>query len=202
MPSLNEQESNDESTAEVFEDYSPPSYQDLDTEEEITNDNRYLWILLWIMNFRMKFNIPETATESLIKFIKLVLNEIGNDSKFPDSLYLARKILRLKDRFQSFVPCPKCHKLYRKEEVQNFQQNNTPAVIKCTHIEFLNSTLRQSRFCNTPLSRKAASQVVVIRPELEFPFVGIKQQLTSMFLRPDFEAPLDIGQIGQISMIF
>ena len=45
------------------------------------------------MNFRIRFNILETATESLIKFMKLVLTEIGGDkfNRFPSTLYLAKK---------------------------------------------------------------------------------------------------------------
>ena len=50
--SLSDQESNNESTAEVFEDYSSPPYQDdPDIEEETTINDRFSWILLWIMMF-------------------------------------------------------------------------------------------------------------------------------------------------------
>ena len=74
------------------------------------------------MNFRTRFNIMETATEVLIKFMKLVLIEISDDNfkTFPNSIYLTKKALELKDNFQSFVLCPKCHKLYQKVEVTNF----------------------------------------------------------------------------------
>ena len=93
------------------------------------------------MSFRTRFNIPETATESLIKFMKLVLEEIGGDKfkNFPDSIYLAKKVLGLKDQFQSFVPCTKCHKLYNKQDVENFRQNETLTIMKCNHVEFSNS---------------------------------------------------------------
>ena len=74
------------------------------------------------MEFRIRFNIPETATESLIKFMKLVLTEIGGKvfSEFLNSLYLTKKILRLNDQFRILVPCSKCHKLYQKQEVESF----------------------------------------------------------------------------------
>ena len=42
-------------------------------------NNQFSWILLWIMNFRIRFNISKTATESLVKFMKLVLTEIGGN---------------------------------------------------------------------------------------------------------------------------
>ena len=74
------------------------------------------------MTFWTRFNIIETATEVLIKFMKLVLIEIRNDNfrDFPDSIYLAKKTLGLKDQFHSLVSYPKYHKLYQKQEVMNF----------------------------------------------------------------------------------
>ena len=85
--------------------------------------------------------------------MKLVLIEIGGDDfkTFPDSIYLTKKVLGLEDNFQSFVPCPKCHKLYQKQEVTNFQQEDTLTVMKCRHIEFPNSSICKSRLCNTLL---------------------------------------------------
>ena len=75
------------------------------------------------MNFQKRFNIPETATESLIKFMKLVLTEIGGEdfSTFSDSLYTVRNKFGLKDQFHEFVSCLKCHKLYIKDEMKNFR---------------------------------------------------------------------------------
>src|SRR6185295_15163666 len=105
--------------SETFEDYSPPNFEPPRNEEEPTIDGQFSWILLWIMNFRIRFNISKTATESLVKFMKLVLTEIGGNefTNFPSTLYLAKKSLGFNDRFHSFVPCPKCHKLYNKDEV-------------------------------------------------------------------------------------
>jgi hypothetical protein len=130
---------------EIFEDYTTPDFDLYNTEETTVNED-FLWILLWIMKFRTKFNIPETATESLIKFMKLVLSEIGGDDfkDFPDSIYLAKQALGLKDRFQSFVPCSKCHKLYLKKEVEQYCQGETPTIMKCRHIEYPNSASRRS----------------------------------------------------------
>ena len=100
-----------------------PKYEPQDKEEEVKINDQFAWILLWIMNFRIRFNILETATESLVKFMKLVLTEIGGSrfNDFPSTLYLAKKSLDIKDRFHSFVPCTKCHKLYNKDEVVNFR---------------------------------------------------------------------------------
>ncbi|GET57070.1 hypothetical protein GLOIN_2v1786478 [Rhizophagus irregularis DAOM 181602=DAOM 197198] len=101
----------------IFEDYSPPSYEPFQNPLYLElNYDRFLWMLLWIMNFRTRFNITKTTTETLIKFMKLALYEFSSDNfnDFPDSLYLTRKKLELNDQFHSFVPCLKCHKLYKK----------------------------------------------------------------------------------------
>ncbi|RHZ78358.1 hypothetical protein Glove_165g188 [Diversispora epigaea] len=66
-----EEESADE-FSNIFDDYSSSNYNFAEPiDPKLTNNNSYLWILLWIMSFRIKFNLFETATESLIKFIKL-----------------------------------------------------------------------------------------------------------------------------------
>ena len=43
------------------------------------------------MNFRIKFNLPNTATDALLKFMKLVLTKIGDAEfePFCSSLYTA-----------------------------------------------------------------------------------------------------------------
>ncbi|GET59829.1 hypothetical protein GLOIN_2v1480991 [Rhizophagus irregularis DAOM 181602=DAOM 197198] len=176
-------ESNNESYNKIFEDYSPPPYQANMDAEENPIDDKFSWILLWIMNYRITYNIPETATESLIKFMKIVLNEIGGENfrTFPDSLYLAKKVLGLKDRFQRFVPCTKCHKLYNKQDVENFRQNESLSVMKC-------SSHRGTRTCDTPLSRQI--DVSRVQAESIYPFAGFRQQLSDMFCRPEFEKSL------------
>ncbi|CAI2197320.1 896_t:CDS:1, partial [Funneliformis geosporum] len=71
--------SDDNSDFETFEDYASPDYepfQDPPSTESI-DDDQFLWILIWIISFRTRFNITESATEALIKFMKLVLTEIG-----------------------------------------------------------------------------------------------------------------------------
>ena len=181
---------------EIFEDYSPPDYEPV--QDQIgpdPNANRqFLWILLWIMSFRKRFNIPETATEALIQFIKLLLIEIGgsNFEEFPGSLYLARNALGLKEQYHDFVACPKCHKLYNKKDVEEFKQNGNLAVMKCSHVEFPNSTSRSSRRCQTPLSTQSEllQGRISIRSEKIFPFASIRNQLASMYCRPEFEKNL------------
>ena len=188
-------EPNDGDDSNLFEDYSCPSFTPFQESNNVPTENdQFLWILLWIMNFRTRYNLPETATESLIKFMKLVLKEIGgvDFEAFPNSLYLTKKVLGLMDKFHNFVPCPKCHKLYRKNDVVEFQQDGISTIMKCQHVEYPNSTPRRTRKCGTPLSQQAklSNNQVTNRPELIYPFVPISQQLAVLYRRPGFESSL------------
>ena len=107
------------------------------------------------MNFRLKFNLSATATEVLIKFIRLVLIEIGSDKfkRFCKNLNKTKQFLGLSDKFISFVACPKCHKLYKEDEVTDFQRDDQVSIMKCTHIKFLNAMMvRKRKVCGTNLS--------------------------------------------------
>ncbi|RHZ89048.1 hypothetical protein Glove_19g343 [Diversispora epigaea] len=129
----------------IFENYLLPNYNpDEPIDSKSTNNNSYLWILLWIINFRIKFNLPKTAIESLIKFIKLLLSEISNSEfdTFPNSIYMTKKELGLRDDFYSFSTCSKYHKLYNKQEVEDYKENDTNSVMKCWHVEFPNSATK------------------------------------------------------------
>ena len=80
--SISSNESDDKpATTEIFEDYLLPDYESFQNQpgSEAIN-TQFLWILLWIMNFWTRFNIIETATEVLVKFMKLVLCEIGGNN--------------------------------------------------------------------------------------------------------------------------
>ncbi|GET60072.1 hypothetical protein GLOIN_2v1480991 [Rhizophagus irregularis DAOM 181602=DAOM 197198] len=82
-------ESNNESYNEIFEDYSPPYQANMDAKKNPIDDN-FSWILLWIMNYRITYNIPETATESLINekstWPKRPISEIYSMYKMPQTL--------------------------------------------------------------------------------------------------------------------
>ena len=179
----------DDEFSNIFEDYSHPIFNfntSADTSE-LPKDELIKGILIWIMKFRSSYNIPNTAIDDLIKFIKIVLKEcksIDHES-FPTSLYMLRKSLGLIDRFTQFAACQKCHKLYNKESVMS-EDNST--ITKCSHVEFPNSTTKRSKQCQTPLGKKISlNNSISIVPELVYSVSSIQQQLSSMFKRPGFE---------------
>ena len=83
------------------------------------------------MSFYRRFNISETATELLIKFVKLLLTEIGSSdfNGFPGTLYSTRNAIKLKEQYHSFAIYLKCDKLYNKKEVKE-----NLAIIKYNHV--------------------------------------------------------------------
>ena len=141
------------------------------------------------MNFRIKFNLLNTATKALLKFINLVLSEVCVEFEpFCSSLYTANQSLGISDSFIKFVAYKKCHKLYKVDKVEKFQQNKQITTMKCTHIEFPNSATK-CKICGTTLSTqlKLLNSRLINKPELIFPFTTIQQQLTDLYQQPGFE---------------
>ena len=191
--SAQEDSPNDDSEfSNNFENYSHPMFDIPDNSDtpdisELPTDELIKGILIWIMKFRSSHNIPNTAIEELIQFIKIILKVCKNinHESFPNSLFMLRKALGLIDRFTQFAACQKCHKLYKKEEVVSKEHNT---IMKCSHVEFPNSAARRSKQCQTPLGKKISlNNSISIVPELIYPVSSIQQQLSSMFKRPGFE---------------
>ncbi|CAG8764577.1 9241_t:CDS:2, partial [Gigaspora rosea] len=108
-----EPESDDE---ETIMDYSAP---DIEKEDEVFEnidnlDNSFGWILIWILRYQQRYRLPDTATESLVKFMHYLLTYLDNDqfNNFPESLYLARKLMGLGLHINNYTPCLACDKLY------------------------------------------------------------------------------------------
>ena len=142
------------------------------------------------MKFRLNYNLLNTATETLIKFVKILLKDCGNLNYelFSNSLYKAIKSLGLVDQFTSFAACQKCHKLYNRNNVTNIQRQ---IVMKCSHIEFPNSSTKRFKKCEAPLAKQIPlNNGISFKPELVYPVASIQQQLHSMFQQPGFEESL------------
>ena len=147
------------------------------------------------MSFQIRFNLPEIATESLIKFIKLLLTEICGSKfdTFLNSLYMVKKELNLKDNFCFFAACPNCHKLYNNKEVKEYKENERIAIMKCNHVEFSNSATRKNHLYNTLLVKEVSViNGIKLKVKLIFPFSRIQQQLVILYNYPNFKIYLNI----------
>ena len=99
----------------------------------------------------------------------------------------------MSDKFISFVVCPKYHKLYKEDEVTDFQRDDQVSIMKCTHIEFPNMMIvRKRKICSTNLSTqsKLLNRAIVNHSELIFLFSPIQQQLANIYKHLGFESNL------------
>ncbi|GBC06285.1 hypothetical protein RclHR1_06740001, partial [Rhizophagus clarus] len=98
--STQEDSPNDEDNdfSDNFENYSHPMFDIPDISDtsdisELPTDELIKGILIWIMKFRSSHNIPNTAIEELIQFIKIILKVCKNINykSFSNSLYMLKK---------------------------------------------------------------------------------------------------------------
>ena len=75
---------------DVFKDYSHSAF-DLPEISKLLKEDRFTWILIWIMKFS-NYNLSNTATEVLIKFVKILLKDCENidHESFLNTLYKAK----------------------------------------------------------------------------------------------------------------
>ncbi|CAG8827357.1 21876_t:CDS:2, partial [Gigaspora rosea] len=73
-----EPKSDDEKT---IMDYSAPNIENEDEVfKNIDNlDNSFCWILIWILRYQQRYQLLDTATESLVKFMHYLLTYLDND---------------------------------------------------------------------------------------------------------------------------
>ena len=176
-----------------FEQFTAPNLEDLlDFGTVSDNDTKFsdswIWILLWIFKYQSRFRLPDTAIDSLIKFIRMILIDINPRvfKDFPTSSYMARKLLGIGKQEQIYAVCPSCNALYNVAEI--LPQNQATS-LKCTHVEFPNhSQHRQRQACGTELTNKVPIvNGFIRRPKMLFPIPSLKNQIITMYQRPDFE---------------
>ena len=109
---------------------------------------------------------------------------------FPTSAYMARKLLGIGKQEKIYAVCPSCNALYNVAEILPQNQNKqAPTGFKCTHVEFPNHPqCKQRQACGTELTNKIpVLNGFIRRPKMLFPIPSLKNQITTMYQRPDFE---------------
>ena len=158
------------------------------------DDNSHDWIILWIMKYQQRFNVSDVGTETLIKFLRIILVhfKINEADKFPTSLTTTKSSLGILTKYKKYVACPKCHKLYDLLEVKNYSEENQPACKMCTYVEYPNHRSESRRSaCNEPLAEIIkTNEGTLLRALKLYPVGSIKQQLYMMYQRPGFEVML------------
>ena len=189
------QNENDETPVEQFtapnlEESSEPKPE---TDDNV-NKNENSWMLLWIFKFQSRFRLPDTATDSLIKFIRMVLTDANckMSEDFPTSAYMARNLLGIGKLEKGYAVCLSCNALYNNTKISANQNDQAFTRSKCTHVEFLNHPIKSKRNpCGSELLKKVpVNNGYVWRPNITYPLIPLKIQLLSMFQRQGFEEQL------------
>src|SRR2546422_657087 len=86
---------------------------DFDTNElklppNLDNDT-YIWVILWVLQYQQRYKLSNIAIDSLFKFLRFTLSTIDASkfSSFPSSLYMAKKKLGIPTEVIQYAACNK-----------------------------------------------------------------------------------------------
>jgi hypothetical protein len=186
--STNSEDSRDDDDEEV--NFASTEFDEDEANLPCINiDYNYAWIILWVLQYQQQYKLSNISIDSLFKFLRFLLLMIDKNKflSFPTSLYMAKKVLGIRTNIVKYAACNKCHKLYGINEISNKTELTT-----CSFINYPNHSIERFRQkCNNPLFKKIDSnnsiKDPIFRPIMTFPLVSIKEQLTLLFGRKDFE---------------
>ncbi|CAG8655027.1 6474_t:CDS:2, partial [Paraglomus brasilianum] len=194
---------------EAFGTHSSNSTDDNEDDDVTFNSTEmehFMWIILFLFKMQVHFKIPTTHIDIFIKFLRIILIDIDKQrfASFPNSIYVARKLIHLRDLFKTYVSCSKCHTLYDLRQTVNYKQDGQLAIRKCSHIEFPNNRNHITESCNFPLTKQIRlfGNRIANKPLSLFPLGSLKDQLKSMYQRPGFEKMLSHWRTRQLPSTF
>ncbi|CAB4474032.1 unnamed protein product [Rhizophagus irregularis] len=183
-----------ESDEDCQVDFSAPEIE-MDRGESIRyekeSDDQYSWIVIWILKYQERFRLSNIATDFLFKFFHYVLVNINENlySRFPTSLYMARKKLGFCVHIIKYAACDKCCKLYNIDDISSSKPAVAPKFTECTYQDFPDHPMSNKRNpCGATLYKNVYTKDGVIKkPALIFPTISLKHQLSILFKRKGFE---------------
>ena len=199
-----ENDENDDNDDNVDEFFASP---EIDSDEifvtESLNDSIETEIIIWIFKFQQRFRLSDIALEALIKFLCIVLTRSNKSQfkNFPNSLYMAKKMLNIFQPKMQLAVCSNCHRLHNVKEIIAYKEDGKVATMNCLHEEYPNNS--HSHKCNNPLSTLSQKKGVTIPvPRLLYPRPSIRHQLSMLYQRPDFENMLKLSGIRREDNIY
>jgi len=165
------------------------TYPEIDSDEvfvmESLNDSIETEIILWAFKFQQRFRLPDIALEALIKFLHIVLTRLNElqFKNFPNSLYIAKKMLNIFQPKMQLAVCNNCHKLHNVKNIVEYKEEGKAAIANCLHEEFPNNPVSSHRNkCNNPLSiLKKRKDGAIAVPRMLYPKPSIRQQLSMLY---------------------
>ena len=183
-----EDEEDDEGSTKQFVNFDTPEfdYQNEGTESPVPDINSgFMWIIYWIFKYQERYRLSDTATDSLIKFVRyiLVLIDENTYSKFPKTLYMARKLFGISDQSIKFASCKKCCKLYAVKKLP------TDKPFYCEYQDYPNHPMSKLRSrCNNIITKQVpTNQGTIFKPSSIFPVISIKRRLQQLYNTKGFE---------------
>ena len=209
---LDEEDDNFDKENDNFDEENKNEYninwekEDLFVSPEIDDDNDEVFvmeslndaidseIIIWVFKFQQRFKLSDIALEALIKYLRTVLIRFNKQQfeEFPTSLYKAKKLLKIFQPKMQLAVCTNCHKLHNATNITTYKEDGEAAIMKCLHQEFPNNlTPSHRKLCNNPLSvlKKNKGEIIAV-PQMLYPKPSVRQQLSMLYQRPNFEKML------------
>jgi hypothetical protein len=135
----------------------------------------------------------------LIKFLHIVLTRLNElqFKNFPNSLYIAKKMLNIFQLKMQLAVCNNCHKLHNVKNIVEYKEEGKAAIANCLHKEFPNNPVSsRHNKCNNPLSilKKRKDGAIAVPCMLYFK-PSICQQLSMLYQRPGFENMMKLSGV-------
>jgi len=193
-----EEDENEDDTNWEKEDFFVSPEIDDDNDEvfvmESLNDIIDSEIIIWVFKFQQRFKLSDIALEALIKFLRTILVRFNKQQfeEFPTSLYKAKKLLKIFQPKMQLAVCTNCHKLHNATNITTYKEDGEVTIMKCLHQEFPNNpTPSYRKPCNNPLSvlKKNKGEIIAV-PRMLYPKPSVRQQLSMLYQRPNFEKML------------
>ncbi|GBC16225.2 hypothetical protein GLOIN_2v1848891 [Rhizophagus irregularis DAOM 181602=DAOM 197198] len=204
VDNMDEEENDDVDEGEEnddVEDFFASPKIDNDNEEafivESLSDSINTEIIIWLFKFQQRFRLPDIALESLIKFFHIILMRFDKlqFENFPTSLYMAKIWLNIFQPKMQLAACTDCHKLHNVKDIIAYKEEGKVAIMNCPYKEYPNNPISsRNHQCNNPLSiLKKNKDATIVVPRMFYPKPNIRQQLSILYQRPDFENMLKLS---------
>ena len=94
----------------------PPALPQQNTVTSKPENVLLTWLLLFLLRLQAKHYIPDSAVNSLLKFLYMFFSIVGRHSdfvanlpgSFPMSIYQMQEFFGIKEEFARFIVCRKC----------------------------------------------------------------------------------------------
>ena len=170
-----------------------------DGDEDSSRRHRVIHIFLhFLFLWQSLFRLSDAAISLMLMFMAKFLSYLGLcfgiealqklSEVFPCTLYRAKKCLgRLQERFSRFVTCPKCHKVYKKEDSWTLDHSGKKVSCTCSYVRYPRHIQARMRApCGSLLLKtvRSSSGSEYLAPIQTYCYVGVLTSLEALLNRP------------------